>query len=496
VESVLSIDLGTTTLKAGVVDASGAQHSLVRRELSLVRPEPGAAEHDPHALVEALLETSTRAVAQSGLRPSRVVLCGYQFGLLLADREGRPLTGMTTLLDTRAKAVFGRFSAENPPGPLYQRTGCPAFFLYPSVRCRFFREERPELWKRVGQFHSSKSWLVQALCGVSLSDVCTDSATQLLNLHTRSWDPELLASAGLDPAWMPALGEACGASAEVLPAGVARLGLAPGARMLAGTYDGAAIGLGLGVTSPGDGVLNLGTSGMVRVVTDRAVLDDPAQMRFQSVCYPGGTYFAGGGINNAAVVMRWFRDELGGTPFDQMDGLARQSPGGARGLIYLPYLTGERDWRDGHALSSTLFGMRESHVKADVLRAFMEGVSHCFGSLVRDMRECGLPVTSVRAAGGGVRGSELWQEILAESLGCPMILGASDEAALTGNAALGLADLGVFPDLATAAKALAQEGRRVDPRSEGIRAAGVRLEQWRALTRALLPIYHAHASQG
>jgi gluconokinase len=487
---ILSLDVGTTTLKAGVVDEVGRLLSLVRRETPVVRPEPEAAEHDPHALTEAFLDCGAEAVARAGRAVDLVVFSSYQLGLLLADAQGRPLTGLTTLLDNRARASFAAFRAAFDGPALYAATGCPPFFLYPLPRLFHFRTARPELWTQVARVHGSKSWLMEQLTGRARSDSSTESATQCLDLHTRAWHPGILAQIGLPASALPEVVEPDAAPLPLLPTIASRLGLPAGTPVLPGVYDGAAIGLGLGVAEPGAGVLNVGTSGMLRVLSRDPVLDRPDQMRFQTVCYPGGLFFAGGGLNNAAVVMKWFRDQVAGVPFEEMDGLARQSPPGAGGLLFLPYLTGERDWRDGHVLSGTLFGLREQTGQPELLRALMEGVSCCFAALREAMEQCGLTATEIRAAGGGLRGSPLWQEIMAETLGRPLFMSESDETALVGNAALGYAHTGVFPDLPTAASALASPGAWVRPTGEATRRAAHRLARWNALRVALRDEFH------
>jgi gluconokinase len=298
---------------------------------------------------------------------------------------------------------------------------------------------------------------------------------------------------GVPREWLPQVAEPDGAALTLKPEMAERLGVPAGTPVLPGVYDGAAIGLGLGVVEPGLGVLNVGTSGMLRVLSREPVLDAPDQMRFQTVCYPGGLFFAGGGLNNAAVVMKWFRDNVGGTPFEQMDRLARQSPPGANGVRFLPYLTGERDWRDGHALSGVLFGLREQTAHPDLLRGLMEGVSCCFAALREAMEQCGQTATEIRAAGGGLRGSPLWQEIMAETLGRPLFMSDSDEAALVGNAALGFAATGAFPNLPAAAQSLASTGAWVRPTPEAIAAAAKRLAFWNDLRSTLRELFHRHA---
>jgi gluconokinase len=491
---ILALDVGTTTLKAGVVDAQGKLLALVRRETPALRPEPDAAEHDPHALLEAFYDCAREAVAQAGQPVDRLVFSTYQLGLMCLDADGRPLTGLTTLLDNRARRTFAAFREAFAGPALYAATGCPPFFLYPLPRLFYFREKRPDIWARTARLHSSKSWLMAALTGVSRSDSSTECATQLLQLRSRQWDPGLLRQIGLPLAALPEVVEPEGEALPLLPAAAERLGLPAGTPVLPGVYDGAAIGLGLGVVEPGVGVLNVGTSGMLRVLSREPVLDTPDQMRFQTVCYPGGLYFAGGGLNNAAVVMKWFRDQVGGTPFEQMDGLARQSPPGANGVRFLPYLTGERDWRDGHALSGVLFGLREQTAHPDLLRALMEGVSCCFAALQRAMADCGQSAREIRAAGGGLRGSPLWQEIMAETLGGPLFMSESDEAALLGNAALGFAHTGAFADLATAARALASPGQWVRPAPEACAEAARRLAFWNDLRATLRDLFHRHAT--
>lgn len=446
-ERLLAVDIGTTHLKAGVVGLDGRLHRRAVRELPMARDETGRAEHDP-ALLWGRLREAVREAASGEPEGIRwMALSAYQLSLLPVDAAANPLTGILTLQDTRPRETFPGLLERMAPRTVYERTGCPPIFQYPLAKIEWLRARRPEVFRRARWFLDAKSYLFLQLTGRPVTDFSTATATQLMDIRTLHWDPEVLRLVGVSEEQLPeaVAPETC--LGPLRPEAAEALGLPPDVELLAGVYDGGAVGLGLGAVAPGIGAVNLGTTAMVRRVADRPVLDSSPRMRLQTYCLAGGLWFPGGAINNAGSALQWLREVLG-VDVSQQEAGARTT-GGPTDLLFLPFLTGERFPEISPWASGVLFGLRAHHGRGDLLRAAMEGVAFALRLVLEALAENGLVPQRIRAGGGGTR-SDLWMRILASVFGLPVEVPEVPEPALVGSAVLARAALGVVPDLTSA----------------------------------------------
>ena len=211
---ILSFDIGTSAMKAGLLDENGRVHALASQRMTLHAPAAGAAEHDPDELMRAVLALGGKVAGTRRRDVRLIVIASYQFGAMLLDKAMRPLTGITTLLDTRAQEASSTFYAGLDTADIYRRSACPPFFQYPLARLHYFRQAHPELYARAAHVLSCKDYLLYRLTGALLTEPSTASATQLMNAEKAAWDEQLLGLVGLGREQLPPIVEA---DAEQLP---------------------------------------------------------------------------------------------------------------------------------------------------------------------------------------------------------------------------------------------------------------------------------------
>ncbi|RME30769.1 MAG: carbohydrate kinase, partial [Thermoflexia bacterium] len=437
---LLAVDVGTTHLKAGRLGLDGQFYRTAIREIPVLRDERGRAEHDPETLWNRLVDAVREATEGAAAEVRWLVLSAYQLSLLPVDGSGRPLTGILTLLDTRPRETFPFLLEGMDARAVYERTGCPPLFLYPLARIDWLRSRQPEVFHRARWFLDAKSYLFSRLLGRPVTDFSTATAAQLMDIHTLRWDPDLLQLVGIDEEQLPEAVAPESRLGPLRPEVAEALGLSPEVELLAGVYDGGAVGLGLGAVALGVGAINLGTTAMVRQIADHPVLDSSPWMRLQTYYLAGRRWFPGGAVNNAGSALQWLRGMFG---LDLSLQEARAGTvEGPTDLLFLPFLTGERFPQVGPQASGVLFGLRPHHGQGHLLRAAMEGVAFALRLILEALAENGLAPEQLRAGGGGTH-SDLWMRILASVFGLPVEVPAVPEPALMGSLVLARAALGM-----------------------------------------------------
>ncbi len=485
---ILAVDIGTTHLKAGLLDLEGRLRRVAARELPVIQDASGRAEHDPEALWDRLVEAAREATQEEAGAVCWLVLSAYQLSLMPADGAGRPLMGLMTLLDTRPRETFPGLLARMDAEAIYQRTGCPPLFQYPLAKLEWLRVRRPEIFRRARWFLGAKDYLLLRLVGKPLTEPSLATATQMMDVRALRWDPELLALVGLTEDRLPEVVPPEARLGPLRPEAAAALGLRPGVEAIAGVYDGGAVGIGLGAAAPGVGAVNLGTTAMIRLIADRPLLDASPRMRLQTYYLAGGRWFPGGAINNAGGVLRWLRDALLGMGYAEQDALA-EAVGRPTGLLFLPFLTGERYPGISHLASGVVFGLRAHHGRGHLIRAAMEGVAFALRLILEAMRENGLSPRRLRVGGGGAR-SALWMQILASVLQTPVEVPECPEPALAGSAALARVAIGAAPDLSAA---IGEAPARVyEPVADWVPVYARQFEGFQALLTDLAAAFRRH----
>jgi gluconokinase len=457
-ELILSVDIGTGSCRSVLYDRELARHGMAAVEYATRYPQPDWAEQDPEAIYQAVLQAVSQALADSGCDPAEVralTLDSALHSFVGLDADGAAVTPCLTWADTRARHLVAEWQRSGFAADAYARTGCPRHPLYPLAKTVWFRKQAPDLFARIQTVASIKSYVMLRLTGRLVEDRATASGSGLLDIHSLDWDDVTLALAGLERAHLPELV----APEYVIPgltAEAARYTRLPSKlEVVAGSSDAATSSLGSGTVRPDQMTIMVGTSGAVRRLDTRPVLDPQGR----TFCYYAGQglWFAGGAINNGGNVLRWFRDHFG----EQAAGEARargvstyavlcekaqEVPAGADGLLFLPFMAGERSPHWNSSLRGTLFGLSLRHGQAHLVRALLESVCYSIRSVVEPLEKLTGAAAEIRVTGGFTR-SALWLQILADVLGRALAVTYEPEGSALGAAALALRALGLIDSL-------------------------------------------------
>ncbi len=462
---VLGVDLGTTGVRAVVFDAAGRQQHVESAEYPLAAPFPGWAEQDPEQVYTATVRCLRAAAAWARRQRQPIVALGWSailHSLVPLDAEGNALGPSIIWADARSAAEAGALRREIDPLRLYHRTGCPIHAMYWPAKLRWLQRYQPDVWRRAASFAGIKEYVVRRCLGFYGAERSSASATGLFNLHTMDWDDQALALAGVERARLPPLVEPV-EPCRVPPDRLRVLGLPESCLVVPGAGDGVLQTIGTGTIHPDQMVAMVATSGAIRTVSSTPRTDP----RGRTWCYylAEGRWVVGTAINNAGLVYAWLRDQLNGaardaaaaetggpppsiTPAD-LDRWAAAVPAGSNGLVFLPYLAGERSPNWNADARGVLFGLSLAHDYRHLARATLEGVAYRMRTILEPMEEVAGRAAELRAAGGFVR-SPLWLQIVADVLNRELALVDSPEASALGAAQLAMRAAGMvarFEDL-------------------------------------------------
>ncbi|MEZ4698923.1 MAG: gluconokinase [Rhodothermales bacterium] len=419
---LIGIDLGTTSTKAVAVDRMGRIVARCEAGYPLLTPDASTAEQDPDQILEAVyrvlrdMQVRLRGAAVAGLSFSSAM-----HSVIAMDADGNALTRCITWADTRSARQAEALRATAAGDSVYAATGTPIHPMTPLCKLRWLAEDRPDLHRRAHRFVSIKEYVLHALTGQWVADESLASATGLFDIRLRRWHPEALALAGIDVAQLsPAV-----STRHILPRltaeAASRSGLPASTPIVVGASDGCLANLGVDAIEPGRLAVTIGTSGAVRIATDRADFD-PASGLF---CYilDESTYIQGGPINNGGIVYQWFAERFPGkSPLD-MEALLEEAaglPAGSEGLLCIPYLLGERAPYWNARARGVYFGISIQHTLAHFLRAALEGVIHTLYAIADRLPPA--PRRSRASMPRGFVNSPLWTQILADIFGRPVHL--------------------------------------------------------------------------
>ncbi len=483
VDSVLvGIDVGTTGVKALAIDATG--EVLARAEIGyeLQTPQPGWAEQDPEdwwrASELALASLGDQLGERGGSEAiTGIGLSGQMHGLVCLDEQLAVIRPAILWNDQRTGEECAEIERLVGLEQLIRLTGNRALPGFTAPKLLWLRRHEPDVYARIRHVLLPKDYVRLRLTGELAIDAADASGTLLFDVAARRWSERVLETLEIPAEWLPRVLE----SPE--PSGVTQTGVA----VAAGAGDQQAGALGVGVVRPGPLSLVLGTSGVVFAALDRYVCDPEARVHAFCHALPG-TWEAMGVMLSAAGSLRWLRDVLApGAGYEELTAEAARRQPGVEGLLFQPYLQGERTPHvDPHARGA-FTGLSLVHDRGALVRAVLEGVAYGLRDSLELLRELGVRAETGRASGGGAR-SRLWLEIVASVLGLPLELTAVEEGAAYGAALLGGVAAGVFPDAEAAVEACVRVRDRVEPNSDWQEAYELGYARFRALYPALRPL--------
>jgi gluconokinase len=471
--TVIGIDIGTTSAKAGAFDAEGTETGATEVAYPLLEPEPGCAVQEPAVVVDAVVEATRGAITAA--RAAGLEVAGLSFSTALhslvgLDARGEPITDLVTWADQRAAAQAERLRVEHPH--LHGRTGTPLHPMSPLAKLVWFRETAPGVFARVARWCGIKELVVHGLTGAWVTDRSVASATGLMNLETLDYDDEALEVAGITREQLCALAPTKHIM-SLTPAAATAVGCTPELPLVLGAGDGPLANLGVGAVRPGVAACSIGTSGALRLMVERPVIDE----RGRVFCYmlTEDRWVVGGAINNGGVVLEWAGDALapdvGEHDHEALMAIAAQAPPGSDALVMLPYLLSERAPHWSTLARGAYVGLTRAHRREHLFRAALEGVCQQLALVLASLRDAGNAVGEIRATGGFAR-SGLWRQMLCDALGQEVGFPEGHQGSGFGAALLGMEALGLIGSFDRAAELIrVQEVRAPDPGAAATYAA-------------------------
>jgi gluconokinase len=486
---VLCVDIGTTNIKSGIVDEEGNILSLFRKELPLERDQEGRAEHNPDIVFNSFIEAVREVSKGYEDKISLLIPSSYMFGLIPVDKNLNPLTGIMTLLDMRPKETFEELLEILDIYEIYKRTGCPSTFHYPLFKIFWLKKKRKDIFEKTRFFLSSKDFILLKLLSEPFTEPSISSATEIMNVRTLKWDDYAMSILGIKEDQLPPIVPSDKILAKIPDETKKILGLSSEVYILPGVYDGGAVGIGIGAFEEGVGVINIGTTAMLRVAYPLPIFDKEDSLRIQTYYLSSGKWFIGAAINNAGIILKWLRDNIFNLSYENLTLEAEKEK--SLNLFFLPYITGERDREIGNIASGVFFGLRNYHNKGHMIRACMEGVAFSLKTIYDALRDNNVRVKEIRAGGGGTN-SPLWMDIFSSIFGLPIKVSNVEEPALLGSAILGFYALGKFSDLDSATKKMVKVEKIYIPSNDKIEYYEKRFKFFKFLIKNLKEAFEYH----
>jgi xylulokinase len=418
-------------------------------------------------------------------------------GAVMLDADGKVVRPALIWCDVRTEAQCRELNEKIGAERIIQLTSNPALANFTLTKFLWVREHEPELWERVRYVMLPKDYVRYRMTGERAIDMADASGTLLLDVANRRWSHEMMRAADIDERMLPMLYESPSVCGHVSAEGAAATGLKIGTPVVAGAGDQAAGATGMGIVAPGAVSATIGTSGVVFAATDRPALD--ARGRLHTFCHAIPARWHVMGVTQAAgLSLRWFRDQFGAgkedgrDPYERLSDEAATAPAGCDGLLWTPYLMGERTPHLDAEARGALVGLTATHTRAHVIRAIMEGVAFSLRDTFTIFAEMNVPVTRIRLGGGGAR-SALWRQIQADVYGHDVECVEAEEGAAYGAALLAGVGAKIWPSVDAACTAVVRVKHTTQPNPENVAVMSDAYAAYRRVYPATRDIFHPAA---
>jgi xylulokinase len=461
---LLGLDIGTSGAKALLCDEKGKVVATALAEYPIYSPFPLWSEQNPVDWWQGAQSALRQVLAESKVNPAEIAglgLTGQMHGAVFLDARGEVIRPALLWNDQRTAAECAEITEKVGAARLIEIAGNPALTGFQAPKIVWLRNHEPENFAKIACVLLPKDYIRLKLTGDLAADASDAAGTLLLDLRTRDYSPEILEKLGLQRAWLPKVYEGPEVTGCLLPEVARALGLPEKLPVIAGGGDNAASAIGTGVVRSGVVSSSIGTSGVVFAYSDGIALDPGG--RLHTFCHTvPGKYHLMAVVLSAGGSFHWLRDlfrqactmagmaDASGLSYDQLTAAAAAVPVGAEGLVFLPYLTGERTPHLDPLASGAFVGLTARHGVGHVARAVMEGVVYGLKDGLEIMRDLGVPVGQIRATGGGGR-SPFWRQMQADIYGAEVVSLQAEEGPAYGAALLAGVGAGVFTDVVAAA---------------------------------------------
>lgn len=504
---LLGVDLGTSGTKTVLFDESGKTIASKTIEYPLYQPKNGWAEQDPADWYNAAVDSIKAVLDQSKVDPASIAglaIAGQMHGLVMLDKDGRVLRKSILWCDARTGKQCEEITNLVGKKRLIEINANPALSGFTAPKILWVRENEPEIYEQCATILLPKDYVRYMLTGVKAMEISDASGTNLLDIKERKWSDEILSKLSIERSLMPELIESSAVAGHITAEAAAKTGLKEGMIVAGGAGDNAAAALGTGVCRDGQAFVTLGTSGVVFAHTSKVSIDPLGRVHTFCAAVPG-TWTAMSCTLAAGLSLRWTRDELytsekaecdkaGSDVYDLMTKQAAAVPSGADGLLYLPYLMGERSPVLDPEARGVFFGLSGRHTKSHLTRAVLEGITLSQRHNLEVLHEMNIVPDTLTACGGGGR-SPFWRQMLADVLKCNVNTISSKEGPALGAAILAAVATEIYPNVEIAVDNMVSKGvDHAEPQANETKRYDEIYNLYQSLYPTMRPAFHKLAA--
>jgi len=500
-EYLLGVDIGTSGTKTVLFDSTGTTVASALYEYPMYQPQIGWAEQDPDDWWTATYKTIAEVVHKSGVNPRDIKgmgMSGQMHGMVLLDKDGNVLRRSIIWCDQRTSRECEQITELVGAKRLIEITANPALTGFTASKVMWVKNHQPEIFEKTAKVLLPKDYVRFRLTGEYATEVSDASGMQFLDVPNRCWSREVLEKLGIPYEWMADVYESCEVSGKLTARAAELTGLWEGMPVVGGGGDQASGAVGNGIVSQGMVSSTIGTSGVVFAHMDNVAIDPKGRVHTFCHSVPGCWHIMGV-TQGAGLSYRWMRDEfcaeekvmaqrLGIDPYELMGQQAEKAVPGCGGLIYLPYMMGERTPHLDPVAKGVFFGLSAIHTRNEMIRSVMEGVSYSLLDCLSIIRELGVDPKLVRASGGGGR-SPLWRQMQADMFNTDIQTINSSEGPALGVALLAGVGTGVYDSVPQACEAAISGKTLTSPNAEAAKVYSKFYPVYQQLYRQLKPSY-------
>jgi len=481
-EYLIGIDVGTTGVKIVLIDETGKLILKTTEEYPLITPKPGWAEQNPYDWWKSTIKGLKKIIFQSKIKPEKILgigLTGQMHGAVFLDKENNVVHPAILWCDQRTAKECEEITQKVGEKRIFEITCNPVLTGFQAPKILWLRKNKSEIYKKVRKILLPKDYIRFCLTGEFATDVSDASGTSLFDVKKRNWSDEILEKLQISKDFLPESFESTEITGKITKKVSQITGLKEGIPVVAGAGDQAAGGIGNGIVKEGLVSVTIGTSGVVFAHSEKVIVDPKGRLHTFCHAVPGKWHLMGVMLS-AGGSFRWFRDVFGKEEIEKakkmkkdhyeiLTNMAKEIPIGCEGLLFLPYLTGERcPYPDPNA-RGVFFGISLKHTKSHFIRAVMEGVTFGLKDSVEIMKEINLPLGKEFIVSGGGGKSNFWCQMQADIFNKKMIRLSSEEGPSYGSAILAGVGVGIYNDVQNACKKLLQRKDSFSPLKENVK---------------------------
>jgi len=484
---MIGIDIGTSGTKSVLLDSAGTIAAVGHSAYDFDMPRPGWAEQEPEVWWQAAKITIGRILQESGVNAQQIKAVGFSgqmHGPVFLNAQGQSIRPAIIWADQRSAEECRRIYEILGKEGLYQTVCNPVDSGFMAATMLWLKHHEPDSYQQIDRLLLPKDYVKFRLTGKLVTDPSDAGGTSLYDVRSLAWSDAMLTKLGISPALLPVVRPATDIIGIVSAPAASETGLAAGTPVINGGNDQTMGALAAGVIAEGPVLVMLGTGGTVFTTVNSPLVDPELRMHTYPHCLTDRWHLLGA-ILSGGFSLKWFRNILGtALSYEEMTAEAATTPPGAEGLIFLPYLAGERTPHMNSFATGVFFGLTVRHTRAHLIRAVMEGVGCAIRDCLELFAELGVQPRNIIMGGGGAH-SELWRQIHADILNLPVLPVHTPESSATGAAMLAGIGIGIFPSVREACARTVQLGQEMRPRNEYRETCERLYQRYRALYPAL-----------